>query len=117
MIKQRFPVKLVSAYAVLLYLGISAGLVAASLYLDQPAKSIANNAKQAQQWEKVANYQILSGTSSGNDGDRAFSDTGSDLNRGAYRLYKELEGKPGAYLISSDYHSPAWLKDASVMSY
>ena len=117
MIKQRFPVKLVSAYAVLLYLGISAGLVAASLYLDQPAKSIANNAKQAQQWEKVANYQILSGTSSGNDGDRAFSDTGSDLNRGAYRLYKELEGKPGAYLISSDYHSPAWLKDARSYHY
>lgn len=117
LIKQRFPVKLVSVYAVLLYLAISAGLVAASLYLDQPAKSIANNAKQAQQWEKVANYQILSGTSSGNDGDRAFSDTGSDLNRGAYRLYKELEGKQGAYLVSSDYHSPAWLKDAKSYNY
>lgn len=114
LIKGKLPKKILYSFLISLYLISSAGLLAGAAYIDGPLKSIATNAEQAKQWEKVANYRVLANMKPGNDGVKAYTDTSSHLNQDVYHLYQAIENKPGVYLVNSFYASKAWLNQSEM---
>lgn len=112
LIKGRYPRRPLYAVTIAFYLIFSSGLVGVLSGIDGPLDSVAANQEQARQWQKNAGMQLLESTSSGQDGDRAYTDSSSAIYRDFYHYYQYLQDKPGVYLANSFYASKSWLADS-----
>ena len=102
-IRGRIPKKTLYALGVFAYLMISAGLLFCGAYIDQPMASLSNNARLAQRWESVSEYQVLSDISVGEDSD-SFSGASKNLDQDLYNWYSSIADTPGVYLIHTQYY-------------
>lgn len=99
----RIPQKALYVLGILAYLIVSAGLVFCGSYIDQPIASISENAKLAQRWEAVSQYQLLSSISVGQDAD-TFSGRSKKLDQDLYNWYSSIADTLGVYMIQTNYY-------------
>ncbi len=109
-VKGVYPKKLIYSFFFAFYVLLTATVVGICLYIDQPAKSIAETATQAHQWQKVSKMEVLSSMESGNDGVHSYADTSSNINRDFYNLYCHYTNKDGVYFLNSFYASKDYLE-------
>ena len=102
-IRGRIPKKALYVLGILAYLIVSVGLVFCGGYIDQPISSISENAKLAQRWEAVSQYQLLSSISVGQDAD-TFSGRSKKLDQDLYNWYSSIADTPGVYMIQTNYY-------------
>ncbi len=102
-IRGRIPKKTLYALGILAYLIVSAGLVLCGGYIDQPIASISENAKLAQRWEAVSQYQLLNSIFVGQDAD-TFLGRSKKLDQDLYNWYSSIADTPGVYIIQTNYY-------------
>ena len=102
-IRGRIPKKALYILGVFGYLIFSAGITFCGSYVDQPIQYLAENARLAKQWNSVADYEILSDISVGEDAD-SFTGRSKQLDEDIYNWYSDIAGEEGVYLINTTYY-------------
>ena len=102
-IRGRIPKKRLYALAAAAYLAVSAGLVFCGVYVDQPARSLYENAKLSGRWSQVSGYQVLGSISVGEDGE-SFQGGSNRLDQDLWEWYSGIADQEGVYLIHTEYY-------------
>lgn len=102
-ISGRIPQKALYILGVFGYLIFSVGITFCGSYVDQPIQYLTENAKLAKQWNRVADYEILSDISVGEDAD-SFTGRSKQLDEDIYNWYSDIAGEEGVYLINTTYY-------------
>lgn len=105
LIKNIFPHRILYIFLTIFYLVLNVGLVVTGVFMDKPMQSIIVNKKQAEQWNKVSNFTVLSKIDFGNSGNEMINDSSSNLNRSMFKFYSDIAKEKGVYIIHSDYNS------------
>ena len=102
-ISGRIPKKALYILGIFGYLIFSVGITFCGSYVDQPIQYLTENAKLAKQWDSVADYEILSNISVGEDTD-SFTGRSKQLDQDIYNWYSDIAGEEGVYLVNTTYY-------------
>lgn len=102
-IKGKIPKNILYIFGILAYIGVSMGTVFCGIYVDEPVKTISENARLSQMWSGVSEFQILKNISVGND-QSSISGGSKELDQSLYYWYKGMCEDDGVYIIKTTYY-------------
>ena len=102
-IKGKIPKNILYIFGILAYIGVSTGIVFCGIYVDEPVKTISENARLSQMWSGVSEFQILKNISVGND-QSSISGSSKELDQSLYDWYKGMCEDDGVYIIKTTYY-------------
>lgn len=102
-IRGRIPKKILYAFGILAYIGVSIGIMFCGTYVDAPLKHVSDNVRLSKVWHNVSDFQVLRSISVGND-KSSIAGNSKKLDEKFYNWYKEIYENEGVFLINTTYH-------------
>lgn len=106
----RIHKKALYIFGIFAYVGISVGIMICGSYVDVPIKTMTENMKLSERWERVSEYHILENISVGQD-EKSFTGQSIELNQNIYDWYKAISEKEGVFLINTTYYNNVILEN------